>query len=1756
MFKFGNLTRQQFTPSTQVDANKPQTVFMLKADKNASTGFTDKLGNEFTQVSPGVIQPNFGPFYKNYGIWFPGDMGGGTFVNFSTNTFNTSTAVTVGGVIGRGPYTIEFWMRADSFNTSGDGGYDRRIFSHGRDIQSGMQVVVAGGNNTIGSIVTPQGGLYLKNNSILIGTTMSVCDMKWHHIAFVRNGASLSSYVDGILKQTVSNSDDWMHNGVVTFGAYADVHTYVNQYQGRYHGFLTNFRISLVPLYTSNFNPPTEPLTTSSSQLTASTSTQLLIFSGPDMMREKSINGITPYGYQFGANQGSARGGADLGTSTFSRYLTPGPFDDSTATAQLSFMTSALFNNSGGQGGWRTSVRSSKYNIANSDFCLEWWAMHFTSDTNTFASEGHFDAEFLNIFDGFSGYYSGLTIKNSLTGGGAYARDFATPNSGLPPSKVPSWTHFVVHRTNGHLAIFANGIRQTMGQSIQYYGSDWFAIASTNGRSSSHAMFDVKLTVGQGLISTATTLIDVPTGPQTLTWRGANPANVAIWGIDPTKTRTFNQAVNTAPVPSAHFFNSARSNPETNQMSAVSPFTPSGWSYSFNGVFPAAAGTAGADATRVTSSSTTFLSGWASQTQGVLSWTWEGWINPASTNDRIRCLWQSGAANQAAGRTGLWLTSSTQVYFQMTSVTATITVNTATIQPGVWSHIAISSSASGNVWGYVNGVGQYLGSWLVRPSPGQNWYIGHDGNFPPTGGPPGIGLPATAGNNNFGGFLSNFRWTNSQEYSGVTITVPTQPLRVTTQTVMLCMHDLSIDLIGSTDTVSTTLVPGNLPWNVNGSLKAVPYSPFQFPGRADSSAYGGSVFLDGTNYLTSPVGYIGELGNRSWAFETWFYPLVGKQGNLTTQQTATFFSTYGQGVSAAGNTVWGQNNRQNGRNQFAIGYNTNNQRINFLHNASATVGQGLGQNSGQYSTTGTWQHIFVQNNTSSATGGQIEVWVNGIPLDSATVATSFVNYEPGSPSIGGSIQGQGLSGTPWPTGFYGYMTGVRLVQGRTLRSWPTRYPIPRSVTTATTDTTILLNFEQWGIYDPHARNRMIITPLVDNNDFMSAYGTQHSFRLQTFTNTQFDYLSVPYHSSLELGSTDFTVEGWFNTTSTNRQTIYHSSSASDFSFAIDFSALNTTTKVGMWASSDSLTWNMLNANTNTNSGYVGTGTTAIAALTWNHFAVSRKNNTFQLYINGQLDRIVTNTTGTISPKVGFTRNIGMGVTQNTPFNGWLTNFRVTKGLAVYNTNPTPQTPFSTTTNTLFQTLTTASLVDASRNAIVITNISVTTSTTNPFTTSSVVISGVFPGNGYLSFSGTAVTIGTGPYTLECWIYYTGNDAGTYTIFGTSGSSFNLLIQAGNLIFSPGSAQITTNFRAFVFANKWTHIMLARWSTTSRLFVDGTQVGIYTGDANNYTLSTLYIGSNATPGNYFVGNISSFRIQNTNEYFVTTATIYNGNLNYSGTSTVVAAGAFTVPTNTLTVLQSTGTNIEGIFTASYVSLLTAQTYNYNTASNYQIIDRSPNNLLITKKNIVRPTIYMPFSNYVVNSVSTYPTQAIRFWEDSGGVSNANQYIRVQGDEAPWLNMYGLPFTAECWIYVLNRYLPTNSNGFTTGLGILGKGTNSSTGWELRINASNQLEFMNGGSVGVTGSVISGDQWYHVAFVRESLAVNSSKLYVNGVVAGTGVVNNIFNDVGDLMIGNLRATGGNRFYGWIEDVRISKFARYTGNFTPPSTPLPDR
>ena len=84
--------------------------------------------------------------------------------------------------------------------------------------------------------------------------------------------------------------------------------------------------------------------------------------------------------------------------------------------------------------------------------------------------------------------------------------------------------------------------------------------------------------------------------------------------------------------------------------------------------------------------------------------------------------------------------------------------------------------------------------------------------------------------------------------------------------------------------------------------------------------------------------------------------------------------------------------------------------------------------------------------------------------------------------------------------------------------------------------------------------------------------------------------------------------------------------------------------------------------------------------------------------------------------------------------------------------------------------------------------------------------------------------------------------------------------------------------------------------------------------------------------------------------------------------------------------------------------------------------------------------------------------------------------------------------------------------------------------------------------ITGGTLTTGQWYYVALCRAS---GSTRLFVNGTQSGSTYTDANSYLASTLTVGSDGTSPGSYLNGYIDDLRVTKYARYTTTFTPPTS-----
>lgn len=718
-----------------------------------------------------------------------------------------------------------------------------------------------------------------------------------------------------------------------------------------------------------------------------------------------------------------------------------------------------------------------------------------------------------------------------------------------------------------------------------------------------------------------------------------------------------------------------------------------------------------------------------------------------------------------------------------------------------------------------------------------------------------------------------------------------------------------------------------------------------------------------------------------------------------------------------------------------------------------------------------WAHIAV-----SKQAGNTRLFVNGTQVGS-TYTTSQNYGTAGTVTIGKDSAGS--------TVITGYMSNVRIVKGTALY---TANFTPSTVPLQPVAGTSLLTCRDPNIVDD-SPNQFTITRNGDVS--VQKFGPFAGTTLPTpyygayFDGTG-DELSTPTNAAFNLGEGNFTIEMWVNLNVTNVQ-------GQSFFLCTGFNP-----NMFLWDNG------FIYLRTLETSGDIVTPTASgIVAGQWAHIACVRSGNTYSIYINGNL--LVSGTS------TGVT-SVAKQVTIGRNLRGYISNFRIVKGQALYTADFTPSTlPLTTTSqgatasNVSLLTLQSNTFIDNSTNNFTITAVGNTRPTTfAPFavTYSSLqsYTPAVFGGSGYFDGTGDVLTLGsnaalafaTGDFTIEMWYYTTVAPTSTNVCLYNTGSG-NFFIQLRSTAFGIGVVGSTENnaFSASFTAGQWYHLAVARSGATVRGFVNGALVGSGSNSVN-YGQSGATVGGLTSSSQLITGYISAFRT-------VKGTALY--------TSSFVPSNApLTAVTNTSLLLNATNA---GIYDASTLNV-------FETVGNAQ----------------------------VSTSVKKYGTSSV-------ALDGTGDYLIAPSNPFNPVLAFGTgAFTVEFWFYA------NSSSGIRQLFDTRPAGVATTARYMAITYFSGNLNYYTAGAnPAIAGGAVATGGWNYVTLTRSG---TSTRLFINGIQVGSTYTDSqdYLNGINRPIIGADGADPATaNFSGNIQDLRLTRgIARYTANFTPPTAPLP--
>ena len=1054
------------------------------------------------------------------------------------------------------------------------------------------------------------------------------------------------------------------------------------------------------------------------------------------------------------------------------------------------------------------------------------------------------------------------------------------------------------------------------------------------------------------------------------------------------------------------------------------------------------------------------------------AFTFETWVYVTGTaaSQNIIAQYPNGTAT---GRFQI-LWNDTSNKFTAILGSSNVFVSDATYSTNTWLHLVVQRDAS-NVWSmYVNGT---RNTSTVSNSTAIDTAATYIGNRN-TGGTP------------YTGYISNLRVVSGTAvYSGSTYTVPTTPLTAITNTSLLTLQDNRFK-DNSTNAFAITTA---------GSPQTTPYyypSGFSSP----TASPGAGLFNGSTDYLSVPSSTALGVSSSDFTVETWVY----------------FTDVTGYQI------VFDARTAQPSQSPLITLQNTS--RFQYLWNGVSFVNFGPTTLSPYV-----WYHVAVVRASGVHTG-----YVNGVSYSLSTTDAAGVSSAPvilGARTVGGANDY-----------LKGYLSNFRFVKGTAVytgaftppSNFVTQtggtYPSTTNVNTSipSANTSLLLNLADSNYTS--ATNGVQNNTFIDSSNYafpITRNGTptqgaftpyQPSGYWSGYFNGSTDYLSSTASTVLQFGSNPYTIEGWIYQTSR---------SGSPFICGGIFSG--TGMQIGIDASG--FIYVSIPGVANLTSA-----TIAIPLNTWTHFACVRSSTSaggFTYYING----VAAGTPTDANNYSGTSTTFNVATTNNSSLyviTGYLSNFRIVKGTAVYTSAFTPSTtPLTAITNTSLLTLQNNRFIDNSTNAFAITvNGTPKVQAFQPFSPAASYSAATYGGSGY--FNGTSDYLTTpitasGPldisttttYTIEAWVYWTAS-AGNKDVWSWEGkqtggaSAYYQLYWAtsGNVLKWEQSntsgilTVVTTSLTPTL--NTWYHIAIVRSGSAITVYANGQSVGTGTYAPNDQQFVEFALGSlffNTGYIQFFPGYISNFR-------FV------KGTAVYTGAFTPPTLAPLTTSGSTSAASYSSTTNVNTSFAASNTSLLT----NFTNAGIY---DAAWQNVVTTVADAQASTTI----------TAKWPPTSMKFdgTLDCLTVPTSNGFGLGTGD-----------WTIEFWVY-LNVSATQNlvSMATTTGVGSVPHVYYAGgSGIRYYVNAADRI----------TGGALTTGVWNYIAIVKSS---NVTKMYINGTQTGSNYTDtNNYGTSNPFFVGDYSVplTGVSTLNGYVQDVRITKGVART--ITTPTAAFPTR
>jgi len=335
-----------------------------------------------------------------------------------------------------------------------------------------------------------------------------------------------------------------------------------------------------------------------------------------------------------------------------------------------------------------------------------------------------------------------------------------------------------------------------------------------------------------------------------------------------------------------------------------------------------------------------------------------------------------------------------------------------------------------------------------------------------------------------------------------------------------------------------------------------------------------------------------------------------------------------------------------------------------------------------------------------------------------------------------------------------------------------------------------------------------------------------------------DSISAASSADFAFGTGDFTVEFWVYQKEVKNYTIYFDNRTS-----------NNQATLELYQSSNGAFDLYINATSHA-------FTPPSVLNRWAHFAISRASSTTKLFVDGVQYLSFSDSTDYVCPNRFYVGRLSISDLYH--LNGYMSDFRLVKGTAVYTSAFTPPTaPLTAITNTkLLLNMANGQAINsaAQNNMTLIGGAKISTGQAK-FGDTSMYFDGA---SDHAKFQNTQ--IGAGDFTIECWVFCLGStyDKGVWDNHTSSGSSDGLTLtritEQQFRLFGTGELIRSGNF---TITNTWVNVTVVRSSGTLNLFVNGVSQGTTSFTTNLNSAADFVIGGGRYAGDPTTGAIDAY-----------------------------------------------------------------------------------------------------------------------------------------------------------------------------------------------------------------------------------------------------------------------------------------------------------